>query len=118
MLTVTWFTHMLTVTCFTHNASVILSHTSEQFKLKKIIKSLLLHEIRRCEMDNKGGLKCKVIPSKSLEASARLRSNTGLHAGRTWEDANPRPCARLSAPVKRPRSVSTGGKPSTPLGCW
>ena len=54
--------------------------------------------------------------SKSLEASARLRSNTSLHAERTWGDSNPRPRARLSSPVKRRRSVSTGGKPGTTPG--
>ena len=48
--------------------------------------------------------------------SARLRLNTGLHAERTWGDSNPRPRARLSPPVTRRRSVSTGGKPGTPPG--
>ena len=55
-------------------------------------------------------------PIKSLEVSARLRLNTGLHAERTWGDSNPRPLAHLSPPVTRRRSVSTGGKPWTPLG--
>ena len=60
------------------------------------------------------GVSVRWDSSKSLEASARLRSNTGLHAERTWGDSNPRPRARLSPPVKRHRSVSTGGKPWTP----